>query len=631
MSLTYDFKTFFDNAPDGVFICDKNGKYLLVNKAAQRITGYSKEELESMSVENLIPKDSLDSGLKHFQTLKETGKSVGEIAFLRKDGTKRYWIVDSVKISNDQFMGFVRDTTEEKKAKEALFESEANFKSLLENPIESVVYQLVVGNSEFGNRIQFVSPSIKDVLGIPEEDHYDISKWFMRIHPNDLQKVLESNVKGFYPPYIFRETFRYTHPTKGVRWIEVHARAVPDEQGVAKFANGLISDVTDRKKAEEENRKLLEQLLKSEKLESLGVLAGGIAHDFNNLLSGIFGYIEMARNNCDDQMKVKKYMSKAETVFNRAKDLTKQLLTFSKGGTPDRKTHNLGMGLKENTSFTLAGSNVRYLLDIPDDLWLCDYDESQIGQVINNLLINSKQAMPEGGKITVSAKNIILQDGDIPEIRDGKFIVIKVADNGSGIDPSIKEKIFDPFFSTKSTGTGLGLSMCYSIIRKHDGHIICDSQSGEGTTFTIYLPASYHEIDKDSSPLEEIHSGSGKILLVDDEDYILEIFSNMISALGYTPITASDGSEAVDYCLKNGDDLKQVKCAILDLTIPGGMGGKETVIHLNKLLPGTPVIATSGYSDDPVISKPEQFGFSGSLRKPFKIQELAHLLNKLQR
>jgi CheY-like chemotaxis protein len=237
--------------------------------------------------------------------------------------------------------------------------------------------------------------------------------------------------------------------------------------------------------------------------------------------------------------------------------------------------------------------------------------------------------MSEGGNITVTAENVNLDDGDIPEIRDGKYIMITISDNGSGIDESIREKIFDPFFSTKSTGTGLGLSMCYSIIRKHDGHIICDSQSGKGTTFTIYLPASYHEIDKDSNPLEVNHAGDGKMLLVDDEDYILDIFSSMVSTLGYTPVSASDGSEAVNYCLKNDVDLKNIKCAILDLTIPGGMGGKETVIHLKKLLPGIPIIATSGYSDDPVMSNPEKFGFSGSLRKPFKIQELAHTLNKL--
>ena len=324
-------------------------------------------------------------------------------------------------------------------------------------------------------------------------------------------------------------------------------------------------------------------------------------------------------------------MSRAETVFNRAKDLTQQLLTFSKGGTPDRKTANLSKVLKENTSFTLSGSNVSYEIKIEKNLWLCDYDSNQIGQMINNLLINAKQAIPERGNITISAKNVYLDDGDIPEIRDGKYIMIQISDNGAGIDESIREKIFDPFFSTKSTGTGLGLSMCYSIIRKHDGHISCKSKAGEGTTFTIYLPASYSEINNESNPLEATHNGEGKMLLVDDEDYILEIFSNMVSSLGYIPITATDGTDALNYCLKNREDLKNIKTAILDLTIPGGMGGKETVIHLKKLLPGVPVIATSGYSEDPVISKPAEYGFSGSLRKPFRIQELAHLLNRLQK
>ena len=169
--------------------------------------------------------------------------------FLNKDGVRRYWIVDAVKISDTQFMGFTRDITEEKEAKEALFESEANFASLLENPVDSVVYQLIVGDTPFGNKVQFVSPSIKDVLGLPEKDHGDISKWFQKIHPDDIQRVMKSNAKGFLPPYIFRETFRYIHPSKGERWVEVHARAVPDKNGVAKYANGLITDVNRQKKS----------------------------------------------------------------------------------------------------------------------------------------------------------------------------------------------------------------------------------------------------------------------------------------------------------------------------------------------------------------------------------------------
>lgn len=624
----YDFKTFFDNAPDGVFICDENGKYQLVNEAACKITGYTKDELENMSVLNLLPEDGKEKGFQHFNRLRKEGKSVGEIPFLRKDGSKRIWVVDAVKIYENQYMGFTRDITEEKEARDALFQSEANFASLLENPVDSVVYQLIVGDTQFGNKVNFVSPSIKTVLGVPEEDQYNITKWFMRIHPEDLPRVMESNAKGFLPPYIFKESFRYIHPEKGERWIEVHSRAVPDENGIAKFANGLITDITDKKKAEEENRRLLEQLLRAEKLESLGVLAGGIAHDFNNLLSGIFGYIDMARNNSKDSEKVQKYMEKAETVFNRAKDLTQQLLTFSKGGIPDRKAADLGKSLRESTSFTLSGSNIIYSIDINDDLWLCDFDINQIGQVVNNLLLNAKHAMPEGGNVSVSAENVYLDENEVPELRDGKYIKIIIEDNGTGIDESIQDKIFDPFFSTKSDGSGLGLSMCYSIVRKHEGYIVCESKPGHGTTFTIYLPASYSEIDNESNPLEETHHGDGLMLLVDDEEYILEIFSNMASSLGYTPVAVSDGSSALDYCLKNPDELRHIKTAILDLTIPGGMGGKEAVVHLKKLLGDIPIFATSGYYDDPVISQPQKFGFSASLRKPFKIQELAHLLNK---
>ncbi len=378
-----------------------------------------------------------------------------------------------------------------------------------------------------------------------------------------------------------------------------------------------------------EKQRMIDKLQRIDKLDSLGVLAGGIAHDFNNLLCVIFGFMEMARKAGKENSKVSAYLDNALVAFNRAKDLTRQLLTFSKGGAPKRKTGNIGNLVKGNSSFVLSGSKASCEFDIAQDLWLCDFDENQMAQVIDNIIINAIEAMPQGGKIKITAKNITVDDQSaLPPLREGSFVKISIEDTGIGIPQEIIKRIFDPFFTTKHKGNGLGLATCYSIIQKHDGYIDVESIPGKGSSFHIYLPANNNEHVQNDTVLSSEHKGSGKILLMDDEDLVRNIARTMLEEMGYTVVEAKDGEEALARCAEAERKGETFYCAFFDLTIPGGMGGNEAIVKLREFAPDLPVFASSGFSEDPVIACPTEYGFTDSICKPFMSDDLAEMMNK---
>ncbi|MBF0548707.1 MAG: response regulator [Candidatus Riflebacteria bacterium] len=375
-------------------------------------------------------------------------------------------------------------------------------------------------------------------------------------------------------------------------------------------------------------QKLLDALQRNDKLDALGVLAGGIAHDFNNLLAGIFGYIDLAYENCGTNNKVSNFLFKALQAFERAKNLTQQLLTFSKGGLPVCETGNLSPTIRESSAFALSGSNIICEFDISQDLWLVDFDKNQIGQVIDNLVINARQAMPNGGKIIISAKNIVLHGSEMTIIKGGRFVKISVIDTGIGIPPANLKRIFDPFFTTKLKGNGLGLATCYSIIQKHHGYIDVESVLGKGTTFSLYFPASMNKVVSEIPKGAISHKGSGNILIMDDEAFIREILSNLLKEMGYQTIEAKDGNEALQLCMDALQKGNPINGAFLDLTIPGGKGGRETIVELRKLHSTIPIYSSSGFSEDPLVSRPTEFGFTDSIRKPYRKEELVIMLNR---
>ncbi|MBL7662507.1 GAF domain-containing protein [bacterium] len=392
------------------------------------------------------------------------------------------------------------------------------------------------------------------------------------------------------------------------------------------------TDISEKKKWEE-------QVVRASKLESVGLLAGGIAHDFNNILTAIVGNISISKNALDPTSTINDHLTKAERAVFRAKDLTQQLLTFARGGSPIKTTASLQDLINETVEFACRGGNCRCEIDIPDFLWPVEVDVGQFGQVIQNLVINAVQAMPNGGIISIRCANVELPqdvDGSITvSLTPGKYVRIEVSDQGSGIHPDHLIKIFDPYFTTKDTGTGLGLATTYSIMRKHNGEVTVDSALGQGTTFKLYIPASTKvlaeqiQVETEQTEISLPALCSGRILVMDDEDLVRETTGAMLERLGYEVAYAVDGREAIDSYNTAFRSKQRFDAVIIDLTIPGGLSGKDAICELKKIDPQVVALVSSGYSNDPIMAEYRSYGFSGVVVKPYEIKQLGIALAKV--
>lgn len=398
---------------------------------------------------------------------------------------------------------------------------------------------------------------------------------------------------------------------------------IRDEDGTILGTVLVFRDITRRREMEKDIVKL-----KTEKMESISVLAGGIAHDFNNILTVILGNITIAkmRTACEDD--VFRLLTEAEKASLRAKHLTQQLLTFSKGGAPVKKPASIADLLKDTVEFALSGSKTRceFLLQ---DVWTVDIDEGQVSQVINNLVINADQAMPAGGTIRVCAENVVISAKDELALKEGNYVRLSITDEGIGIPEGHLQRIFEPYFTTKQRGSGLGLATSYSIINNHDGCITVDSELGVGTTFYIYLPACEKEVVTKEEERVKTLEGKGRILLMDDDESILEVTSEVLVYLGYEVEVARDGNEALDLYVKAKECKTPFDVVIIDLTIRGKMGGTETIHRLLRIDPKVKAIVSSGYSDDPIMANYKKYGFCGVVTKPYTIEELSEALCKV--
>jgi PAS domain S-box-containing protein len=370
-----------------------------------------------------------------------------------------------------------------------------------------------------------------------------------------------------------------------------------------------------------------QELLKTQKLESLGVLAGGIAHDFNNLLSGIMGNISLGKLGADQGEDITESLDEALRVASRASALTRQLLVFSKGGAPVKKTASISEVLKDSTIFALRGSKVKCEFSIAKDLRPVRVDLGQFSQVLHNLVLNAVQAMPRGGTIRLDAHNADLKEQSGLPLEVGRYVKILIEDEGLGIPPEHLSKVFDPYFTTKHQGSGLGLTMTYSTIHAHDGHIAVESEMGKGTTFCIYMPASSEELVESEEREVQLKKGSGKILVMDDDEAIREVTEKILLELGYEVGSASDGAETIALYRDAAQSGQPFDAVIMDLTIPGGMGGKEAIQQLLKIDPKVIAIVSSGYSNDPIMSEYKKYGFRGVATKPYRIEKLSWVLH----
>lgn len=374
-----------------------------------------------------------------------------------------------------------------------------------------------------------------------------------------------------------------------------------------------------------------EEINRINRMEIMCQLSGGIAHDFNNILSGILSNIALARLRVKPQDGVDTYLNHAEKATLKAAYLAQQLQIFAEGGTPVRQVTDIVNLVQESAEFILLGSNCRAQFEIAPDLFVVEVDQIQFNQAISNIIMNADQAMPAGGLITIQLSNFILSDqaSSLP-LPTGYYLRIAIQDQGVGIPKSIQENIFDPYFSTKPNGRGLGLSIAYAVIKKHGGLITFESQPGLGTMFVIYLPAAEkHSSEQAVNSEAVLATGNARILVLEDNALFAEALKDMLEALGYTPEIVQEGYEMVTLYQQRLNTESAFHCALVDMTIPGGMGGLKTAERILEFDPYARLIATSGYQFTEVMDDFKKFGFQAFIRKPYTIQQLAQVINEV--
>ncbi|MBU1220030.1 response regulator [Myxococcota bacterium] len=472
--------------------------------------------------------------------------------------------------------------------------------------------------------INYASPGIKSIFGISPEEIIGKNRRILPLTAESAELMNSSD--NFILQNLQRQIIeikaQLSNDDRRIVMVN-HAPAMEEKEITA--IEGIFTDITDYRRAQEEKEKLNFQVNQLQKLESLGILAGGIAHDFNNMLGGILGCIEIASLDTQDP-EVSASLKMALSVMERARSLTGQLLTFARGGAPVKKPAPLFPFVRETSEFALTGSSCNASYDVPPNLCNADYDPSQIGQVIENIVINAAQSMASGGTIKISASNEIVSTGDDSTLTVGPYVKISFSDSGCGIPSDNLSRIFEPFFTTRKKGHGLGLATSFSIVKRHGGTITVSSSPG-CTCFSIWLPATTQATEAQSRILPQVHRGSGIIVIVDDDEAVRRVLTRLLESFGYTIVAKENGVDGLEYVWNAREMGTEIKAMIFDLTIPGSMGGKEAIEIIRRAGIKTPVFVASGYADDPCIAHPENYGFTDSISKPFLKQALSNLLS----
>jgi PAS domain S-box-containing protein len=610
-----DFRAYFDSHPEAVAACIPLVTVLDVNRATLKLFKASDKEQLLSGLGRIFTEESLVHFREQLIAIAE-GRTVFESEVVNRTltGEKlhvvlRWSLCPGFEDTCSKVLLSIVDITGRKRMEEMLRESENFLHTIIETEPECVKLVGPDGALLMMNRAGLAM-----------------------IEADSLRQVKGKSVYHFVSPeYLdaFRELARSVFEGKGGTlefemiglkgrrlFLDTHAVPLKNEREEVIALLGITRDITERKKMEEE-------ILKAQKIESVGLLAGGIAHDFNNLLTAIIGNVSLAKAFTDPGEKSHKRLTEAEKACFRARDLTQQLLTFSKGGTPIKKIVSLEEVIRDAAGFALRGSNVRSDLVIPPDLRPAEVDGGQISQVIHNLIINADQAMPQGGIVSVVCSNVAVGPGEGLPLKEGNYVKLTVEDQGIGIPREHLTRIFDPYFTTKQKGSGLGLAAVYSIIKRHGGHITVESEQGVGTAFHIYLPALDAAAPAIVERATDVISGKGRILVMDDEEIVRKVTGAMLGSLGYEVDFAEHGEEAIEQVQNAVEAGRPFDVLIMDLTIPGGMGGKEAMTKLREMDPGIRAVVSSGYSNDPVMADFRSYGFSAVLTKPYEIRVLS--------
>ena len=512
-------------------------------------------------------------------------------------------------------LGVNVDITKSKQAETKARENEERFRALFEGALDAIF----IADPESG-MILDANPVASELLLRPHEKI--VGSHYTQLHPSHLELLERKNFTAVSQDKSMNRPIESKVLRSDGSEIPVEILAHRIQVHGVPVVYGTFRDISERKR-------IAEELSKIQRIESLGILAGGIAHDLNNILTPILVNISMVKAFGALQGDISQMLSDAEHASLRAKQLTQRLLTFAKGGKPVKETVSISKLLRDTVEFALSGSKARCEFLIPESLWLAEVDEVQISQVIQNVIINANQAMPRGGTIRICAENVIIGKADPAPLKKGRHLKISITDEGTGIGKKDLQHIFDPFFTTKQKGSGLGLTTAFSIVNNHDGHICADSELRVGTTFHVYLPASHRTSTEKEREEGRPIKGEGKVLVIDDEETIRKSASEVLKRLGYQVGVAKDHEEGVELYEEASKAKHPFDVVIMDLTIRGGMGAKEAIRKLLNVDRNLRAIASSGYSGDPVMSKFKDYGFSGVLAKPYRIEELAAAIHQV--
>ena len=622
-------KAIVENSPVGVSVHDKHGTLLLTNPSWRSIWGRTEEELEERRIPRTeLKMDNGDSYLGHYvEDVRKLYNEGGElhIPMLRIPNpapggaeyiSHHFYALKDEMGNVDKVVILTLDLTESLKTEHELEETRTQYRNLLLN-VPVAIYRTTL---ETGGKIVSSNPEMKRLfLGDEEGDFGSITVrdlYTDHSQRRELMRTLnrENEVRGF------EATLK--KPDGSIFLASITARKVQDKISGKFYIEGMIRDITDERRMEEELQKI-------EHLDSIGTLAGGIAHDFNNLLMAIQGNISLAMES-DDPSERTRHLASTESSLDDAAALTHQLLTFARGGLPVKESMDVEVCVRDAVSIATRGSIAETEFHFEEGLKRVDADSDQIAQVLHNIVLNSVQAMESSGKITVECKNLKLEDGRGMQVQPGDYVLISVRDTGCGIPQEDLRRIFNPYFTTKRDGTGLGLSTAYSIVKKHSGYLRVESKADEGTEISIFLPASAETASperKEEETKEDQFQPSASILIMDDDARVREVLKDMLEILGHTVAEAEGGARAVEMYKESMESEKPFDLVIMDLTVPGGMGGEETIGVLRRLDPEVKAIVSSGYATNPVMSNFKDYGFREMLPKPFKISLLKERLN----
>ncbi|MDO5576522.1 MAG: PAS domain S-box protein [Fibrobacter sp.] len=603
------YKTIFNTIPEPIIITEiPSGKIVSFNPPASKLFNLKND----IHIFDIFYNTNIDIKI---DTPLSTKKLNG--TFNAKINSNLIFAITSIEIfvyGKDCILSFIRDITGDKKNEKALGESIQRYRELTDILPEAV---FETGPDGF---ITYANPKAYELFGYTPNDLNRISPMEMVVESE--RKLVKENMQKVFT----RDTRQYHEYTglhsSGKQFpILAHATAIVRDNKAVGIC-GIAIDLTERIRIEKE-------LQKNENIEALGTLSGGIAHDFNNLLTGLLSGLSVLKLNYNDYNNNKCIIDDMEQTVLRGKNLTGRLLTYSKGGAPIKETTTLDSLVKETTSYILSGKQTEYEIDIENNIFPVDIDSTQIIRVIQNLLINAVEAMSgTNGKIKITLKNK-LEPNDSGS-GDKKFVELIITDSGIGIPQNLHNRIFHPFFTTKSNCSGLGLPTSCSIIEKHNGKIYFETAVGKGTSFHVILPASSKDACKKPHVVEcPGKKAKGRVLLMDDEKIILTVTQKLLEHLGYSVVLATNSEMAINSYKKSLEDNNKFNIVILDLTIPSGAGGKEVLAELIKIDPEVTAVVSSGYSHDPIMANYLDHGFKGFIRKPYSLDELSECLTKV--